>query len=81
MKILTMTRDVPEAEGQPTKLSVPECEIETLKKRGWKVADEGKKEEAKPVKTEPAVQQEVPEDTDKPAEKETVNVRGHRRNH
>jgi hypothetical protein len=83
MKIYTMVRDCPEAEGQPTKLHVPECDVDVLKLRGWTVAEdktakvqEEKKEEKVEKPAEPAV-----EETTEETVEETVSGRGRRRNH
>lgn len=82
MKIYTMTRDYPEAENQPTKLSVPECDVEVLKNRGWVVSDEEKtsKKDAEPKDTEPKQESKI-EEKKEPDEPEQEIIRGHRRSH
>ena len=87
MKIYTMTRDYPEAENQPTKLSVPECDVEVLKARGWVVSGEEKtsKKDAEPKDAEPKdsePKQEAKTEEKKEAdEPKQETVRGHRRSH
>lgn len=82
MKIYTMTRDYPEAENQPTKLSVPECDVEVLKARGWVVSSEEKtsKKDAEPKDSEPK-QEPKTEEKKEADEPKQETVRGHRRNH
>lgn len=82
MKIYTMTRDYPEAENQPTKLSVPECDVEVLKARGWVVSGEEKtsKKDAEPKDSEPK-QEAKTEEKKEADEPKQETVRGHRRNH
>lgn len=82
MKIYTMTRDYPEAENQPTKLSVPECDVEVLKTRGWVVSGEEKtsKKDAEPKDSEPK-QEAKAEEKKEADEPKQETVRGHRRNH
>lgn len=82
MKIYTMTRDYPEAENQPTKLSVPECDVEVLKARGWVVSDEEKtsKKDAEPKDSEPK-QEAKTEEKKEADEPKQETVRGHRRSH
>ena len=77
MKIYTMTRDYPEAENQPTKLSVPECDVEVLKARGWVVSGEEKasKKDAEPKQE---AKTEEKKEADEPKQE---TVRGHRRSH
>ena len=97
MKIYTMTRDYPEAENQPTKLSVPECDVEVLKARGWVVSGEEKtsKKDAEPKDAEPKdaePKDAEPKDSEPKQEAKTEEkkeadepkqetVRGHRRSH
>ena len=82
MKIYTMTRDYPEAENQPTKLSVPECDVEVLKARGWVVSGEEKasKKDAEPKESEPR-QEAKTEEKKEADEPKQETVRGHRRSH
>lgn len=78
MKIYTMTRDYPEAEGQPVKLHVPECDVDVLKTRGWKIEEE-KKTVGKTVieeTKEEAVEESVTEES-----KSETSFRGRKRNH
>lgn len=76
MKIYTMTRDYPETEGQPVKLHVPECDIEALKARGWKISEEKKA-------TENTISETPKEElsTEIEGAKEEVSYRGRKRNH
>lgn len=82
MKIYTMTRDYPEAENQPTKLSVPECDIEALKARGWKVSGEEKtsKKDIEPKPAEPKQEAKAEEKKEADEPRQEI-VRGHRRSH
>lgn len=82
MKIYTMTRDYPEAENQPTKLSVPECDVEVLKARGWVVSGEEKtsKKDAEPKDSE-SKQESKAEEKKEADEPKQETVRGHRRSH
>lgn len=76
MKIYTMTRDYPETEGQPVKLHVPECDIEALKARGWKINEEKKATENTVLETDKETPSIEVEDA-----KEEVSYRGRKRNH
>ncbi len=78
MKIYTMTRDYPEAEGQPVKLRVPECDVNVLKARGWKVEEEKKTVEKTVIEE---TKEEAVEESKIEELKTETSFRGRKRNH